>query len=216
MSRLWRGLLSVLPLILSPAAPAADPPQVPGWQAYQQGKLDAARQQFEHAANAGDRVAAFDLAMMYWRGEGTPVNKSQALLWLRKAAQQQLPQAEHALGVLYENGDAVSKSLTQATYWFDRAATQGLIAAQIDLGTQFFLGRGAPKDYARAAYWYEKAAAQGDAGAQYLIASMYESGTGVRRDPETAIRWYARAGVQGDVAASLKALDLARQLGKGV
>lgn len=185
--------------------------EVPGWASYQHGDYAAARRQFEQAAEAGDRVAAFDLAMMDWRGEAGAVDQKRALRWLRRAADLRLPQAQHALGVLYETGQGVDKSLTEATRWFRLAADQGYLAAQLDLGTQYFLGRGAAKDERLAAYWYEKAAQQGDVGAQYLIASMYEHGDGVERDLPAAIRWYAKAAAQGDVGARLKALDLAKR-----
>lgn len=210
--------MKILPFVLLcslfalPAAAADEVMTVPGWEAYQQGDMSSARAQFELAARQGDRVAAYNLAMMHWRKEGGLSDRKAGLRWLQQAADAGLAQAEHALGVLYESGDTVSRSLPQATFWFDRAANHGLTVAQIDLATQFYLGRGAPQDNSRAAYWYLRAAEQGDAGAQYLIASMYEKGLGVRLDIEQAIRWYAKAGVQGDVAASMKAIELAKRI----
>ncbi|QEL57279.1 tetratricopeptide repeat protein [Chromobacterium paludis] len=202
--------LAIWPLLFSLAALAAAP-EVPGWADYQAGRLAAARIAFWQAAEKGDRVAAFDLAMMDWKGEAGPVDKTQALYWLRRAADLKLAQAQHALGLLAERGDGLPKSLTEATRWFQLSARQGYLPAQIDLATQYFLGRGAPQDDRLAAYWYEEAAKQGDAGAQYLTASMYEHGRGVKQDIPAAIRWYARAAAQGDAGARAKALDLARQ-----
>ncbi|AUH52995.1 sel1 repeat family protein [Chromobacterium sp. ATCC 53434] len=202
--------LATLLLLCALAAHAAAP-EVPGWSEYRSGRLAAARVAFWQAAENGDRVAAFNLAMMDWNGEAGPVDKRQALYWLRRAAELQLAQAQHALGLLAERGDGVPKSLVEATRWFTLAARQGYLPAELDLGTQYFLGRGAPQDDRLAAYWYEEAAKQGDAGAQYLIASMYEHGQGVRRDIPAAIRWYARAAAQGDPGARAKALDLARR-----
>ncbi|UTH75854.1 tetratricopeptide repeat protein [Chromobacterium sp. IIBBL 290-4] len=196
--------------LASLAAVAAEP-QTPGWREYQAGRLAAARVAFWQAAEQGDRVAAFDLAMMDWKGEAGPVDKPGAVFWLNKSAAANLAQAQHALGLLAERGDGVPKSQTEATRWFALAARQGYEPAQLDLGTQYFLGRGAPQDDRLAAYWYEEAAKQGDVGAQYLIASMYEHGQGVKQDVPAAIRWYARAAAQGDVGARAKALDLAAQ-----
>ena len=119
--------------------------EVPGWASYQRGDFAAARRQFEQAAEAGDRVAAFDMAMMDWRGEGATADRARALRWLRRAAELRSPQAQHALGVLYETGQGVDKSLTEATRWFRQAADQGYLPAELDLGTQYFLGRGAAR-----------------------------------------------------------------------
>ncbi|AOZ51218.1 tetratricopeptide repeat protein [Chromobacterium vaccinii] len=201
----------MLALLLAALSAGAAEPEVPGWREYQAGHLAAARIAFWQAAQNGDRVAAFDLAMMDWKGEAGAVDKTRAVYWLKRSAELGLDRAQHALGLLAERGDGVPKSLPEATRWFQLSARQGYLPAQIDLATQYFLGRGAPQDDRLAAYWYEEAAKQGDAGAQYLIASMYEHGQGVKRDIPAAIRWYARAGAQGDIGARVKALDLAKR-----
>ncbi|MEN3812850.1 tetratricopeptide repeat protein [Chromobacterium piscinae] len=201
----------LLALLLAALSAGAEEPEVPGWREYQAGHQAAARIAFWQAARNGDRVAAFDLAMMDWKGEAGAVDKARAVYWLKRSAELGLDRAQHALGLLAERGDGVPKSLAEATRWFQLSARQGYLPAQIDLATQYFLGRGAPQDDRLAAYWYEEAAKQGDAGAQYLIASMYEHGQGVKRDIPAAIRWYARAGAQGDIGARVKALDLAKR-----
>ncbi|MEO9385154.1 tetratricopeptide repeat protein [Chromobacterium phragmitis] len=205
----------MLALLLAALTARAAAPEVPGWRDYQAGRLAAARIAFWQAAENGDRVATFDLAMMDWKGEGGAADKARAVYWLKRAAALELAQAQHALGLLAERGDGVPKSLAEATRWFLLSARQGYLPAQIDLGTQYFLGRGAAQDDRLAAYWYEEAAKQGDAGAQYLIASMYEHGQGVKRDIPAAIRWYGRAAAQGDVGARAKALDLAKRESAG-
>lgn len=198
--------------------PAAARPELPpepavdGWEEYQNGDYPTARRLFMQAARQGDRVAQYDLAVMYWHGEGMPANRRLALQWLHKAAAAQLADAQFMLGKLYEAGDGVPRNLKQATGWYEKAAGQGHLEAQINVATQYFLGRGAPHDEQRAASWYRKAAEQGDASAQYLIASMYQHGNGVAQDPAQALRWYQAAAAQGDPAAAGLATELQRQI----
>lgn len=198
-----------LALLCSHVASLADDP---GWQAYQRGDFETAAKLYEEAAKHGERLAEFNFAMTLFRGEA-PGSKSSALKWLRKAAEQGLPQAQYNLGLLYENGEGLPRSQADATTWFRLAAGQGHTDAQVSLATQYFLGRGAPKDYAEAARWYEAAAEGGDVGAQYIIASMYEHGDGVAEDLRQAVFWYAHAARQGDALAQEKAREVAKRLG---
>lgn len=165
---------------LAMSAAAAEKPPLAGWASYQAGDYAAAFLMFKAGAERGDRVAQYDLAMLYWRGEGAPRNRELALKWLQ-----------------------------QATRLFEAAAIQGHRDAQVSVATQYYLGRGARQDYASAARWYLAAAKQGDVGAQYLLASQYEHGLGVKENWREAMHWYARAGEQGDRAGLLKAKALA-------
>jgi TPR repeat protein len=179
--------------------------------AYERGDYPSAARGYLDAAERGDRLAAFNLAMMLFRGE-TPGSREVAVAWLRRSAEQGMTQAQYNLGLLYENGTGVERSLATATEWWERAAEQGHIEAQVATGTQYFLGRGAPHDEAMACRWYERAALNGHAGAQYLAASCYEHGYGAwPRDTERARYWYLQAARSGDVAARAKARALARE-----
>jgi TPR repeat protein len=179
--------------------------------AYERGDYPTAARGYLEAAEGGDRLAAFNLAMMVFRGE-TAGSREVAVAWLRRSAEQGMTQAQYNLGLLYENGAGVQRSLAAATEWWERAAEQGHIEAQVATGTQYFLGRGAPHDEAIACRWYERAALNGHAGAQYLAASCYEHGYGAwPRDAERARHWYVQAARNGDVAAQAKARALARK-----
>jgi TPR repeat protein len=182
-----------------------------GWRAYDRGDLQAAARAYEGGAQRGERLAQYNYAMMILRAE-TPGTPAEALVWLRKSAEQGYPQAQFNLGLLYERGAMLPKSLPDATAWFRRAAEQGHVEAQIATGTQYFLGRGARRDETEACRWYELAADGGDAGAQYLAASCYEHGYGEwPKDLDRALAWYVQAARAGDVAAQAKAKALVRR-----
>ena len=178
--------------------------------AYEAGRFDAALQGFAAAAQKGNRLAQFNYAMMLLRGEGTAPKPQEALVWLRKAADNQMTHAQFTLGDLSERGELVPKSLEEANRWYERAAQGGHVQAQMALATNYFTGRGVPRDYGKAFTWYSRAATAGDGGAQYIVGSYYERGEPgvVDKDIEQAKIWYARAASHGDPGALAKLRSL--------
>jgi len=178
--------------------------------AYEAGAFDTALQGFAAAARQGNRLAQFDYAMMLLRGEGTKANPQEALVWLKKAADNQMTHAQYTWGEIYERGELVPKSLEEANRWYERAAQGGHVGAQMALATNYFTGRGVPLDYGKAFEWYRRAADAGEGNAQYIVGSFYERGyTGVvDKDIEQAKIWYARSASHGDPGALAKLRSL--------
>lgn len=80
---------------------------------------------FQPAAERGEILAQYNLGAAYasqWR----PVEANQ---WLRKAAEQGLPEAEYSLAVNSFRGDGMPQDATEAYAWFDVAAAQGHLLA---------------------------------------------------------------------------------------
>lgn len=80
---------------------------------------------FQPAAERGEVLAQYNLGAAYasqWR----PAEANQ---WLRKAAEQGLPEAEYSLAVNYFRGDGMPQDATEAYAWFDVAAAQGHLLA---------------------------------------------------------------------------------------
>jgi hypothetical protein len=72
---------------------------VPGWQSYQQGirdynegRLFSARHYFLVAARYGDKVAQYNLGVMYFNGEGVPADRVRGWAWFDLAAERGYPQ----------------------------------------------------------------------------------------------------------------------------
>lgn len=63
---------------------------------------------------------------MYFHWQG---NDAEAVVWLRKAAEQGHAAAQNALGVCYVHGYAVPVDRDEAAVWFSKAAAQGMIVA---------------------------------------------------------------------------------------
>jgi len=101
---------------------------------YNQENYEKALNLFQYAAEQGDAVAQFYLALMYNNGHGVQQDYQQAVQWYRKAAEQGDVVAQFEMGVKYAEGLGVQQDDQQAVQWFRRAADQGLAVAQYSLG----------------------------------------------------------------------------------
>ncbi len=169
-------------------------------------------------AARGDKQAQYDLAMMYYTGEGLGVLRDVDLAFatFTTAAKRGHREAQFVLAHMHEWGEAEPANPEQARRWYGQSAQRGHagalqkyreigdegdVIAQIVLGQIYDLGKGVPVDYAEAATWYRRAAEQGAAAAQYALGIMYVEGKGVQQDPAEAVTWLRRAGDQRNVLA---------------
>jgi uncharacterized protein len=113
-------------------------------------------------AETGDVVAEYNLALLYYAGQGLPQNDSEAARWFRKAAEQGDAPAEFELGQLYEDGHGVEADAVEAAHWYRKSAEQGYVYAQSQLGFMYGNAAGIPRDYVQADLWLSLAAAAGD------------------------------------------------------
>ena len=65
--------------------------------------------------------------MKYEMGQGVHQDHAEAVKWYRKAAIQNLPEAQYNLGVLYLNGKGVEQNSDIAQNWFSKACDNGLV-----------------------------------------------------------------------------------------
>ena len=149
------------------------------------------------AAKKGDSEAMFKLSATFLAGN----NETEAVKWLKKAAEQGNVQAQVTLGACYDDGKGVSEDAAEAVKWFRKAAEQGNASAQFLLGAAYCTGKGVSKDEAEAVKWYRKAAEQGNASAQCDLGICYYTGKGVSKDESEALKWYCKAAEQGDARA---------------
>jgi len=73
-------------------------------------------------AEAGDSRAQYQLALMYYRGEGLPQDYEKAALWYRRAAERGDVDAQLNLGLMFAQGIGVNQSFFEAFKWFELAA----------------------------------------------------------------------------------------------
>ena len=110
---------------------------------------------------------------MYMDGRGVPLDVSQGVMWLGKAADQGHPYAQYILGVLYSNGSIVPKDERKALSWFSKAATQGNVSAQVLLGGIYASGGlGVTKSAITAYIWWSAAAVGANASKDAELAAL--------------------------------------------
>ncbi len=158
----------------------------------------AAAKELRPLAERGNAEAQYRIGLMYEFGRGYPVDKTQGIVWLTRAAAQGHTAAQQELGVIYTTGDGVAKDDAKAVEWFRKAAAAGNPTAQYNLGLMLAKGEGVRQDYAQALDWFRKAAVQGFTFAQFKVGVAYEHGAGVAADPVLAYANYAIAARDGN------------------
>jgi len=128
------------------------------------------REQFpkdQKMAEAGNAEAQYRMGIYAMSGtQEVPQNTEAAILWLRKAADQNYLPAEHDLGVDYFDGSIVPQDLADGIRLLRKVAEQGEDAsgdftvlsdvedARRRLGMAYWYGNGVKTDYAEAVKWY--------------------------------------------------------------
>lgn len=77
------------------------------------------------SALRADKVAEYQVGVMYERGIGVEQNQTQAAVWYEKAAWQGYMDAQYNLALMYASGRGVDKNLDRAMIWLAKAAKQG-------------------------------------------------------------------------------------------
>lgn len=151
----------------------------------------------QERAAAGDADAQCGLGKQYEYALGVPQDNEQAVLWLRKAAEQGNVPAQVELGIVFDK----MQDYNQAFTWYSKAAESGNARAQYNLGLCYLNGESVPKDTARALDLFRKAASQGDPVAQHDLGVMYQDGEGVQQDYSQAANYFREAADQGFAAS---------------
>jgi TPR repeat protein len=147
------GVSSQLQLADIPMAATAEP------------DVSAELAQMRESAENGDLDAQARLGVMYYWGDGAPIDWEQAQVWLRKASERGHAAAQAKLGAMCFLGQGGPRDLPESIKWFRMAATQGEPYAQGCMGVMYAVGEGVPKDLVQAYVWLAQAQAGGDADA---------------------------------------------------
>lgn len=169
------------------------------------------------AAAQGSVVDEYALGKAYDEGYcGLAVEKTQAVLWYRKAAEQAHTLAQYELAETYFTGDGVPTDYPESKKWYLKAAESGHGLSQLRLGFLYAENhfKGLTTDYVEAEKWFLKAAEQNAGDAQFRLGNFYNNYK-EPRDPDNGFIWLQKAAAGGHRVAMF---DLARALfdGKGV
>lgn len=142
--------------------------------------------------------------------------QTEALRYLRPAADQGSPTAQYTLGTLLQRGLRGAPDIEGARSLFQAAADQGHIGAAFELGLIYRHGIGVRPDPILAIALLRRAASGGYEWAQYELGSFYFSeGLSGQQDAEQAAIFWQQAAEQGH-AASAQALGMMFKEGNGV
>src|ERR1019366_7536473 len=111
----------------------------------------------------GDRDAQNNLGTMFLEGMGCQADKTQAVFWYRKSAEQGSADAQWNLGKRYLHGAGIGQDFVEAYDWFSKAAVQGCTEAFCEMGTMRRFGHGVEPNLLAAADFHLIAAEAGDA-----------------------------------------------------
>ena len=77
-------------------------------------------------ADKGDAKARYELGRAFFSGTlGVAKDEAEAVKWFRKAAEQNVADAQYNLGVCYDSGEGVAKDEIEAYKWWLLAAGHG-------------------------------------------------------------------------------------------
>ena len=183
-----------------------------GLDALRRNDFATAAKELRPLAERGDAEAQYRVGLMYEFGKGYPQDKTQGIVWFKKAAAQNHADAQTELGIIYAIGDGVKQDDALAVAWLQKGATQGNATAQYNLGLWYAKGQGVKLDIAKAIEWMRKAGAQGMPVAQWKLGVAYENGEGVPKNPQLAYINYAIAARGGNKEYIEYRDDIAKQL----
>src|SRR5437762_3227473 len=85
-------------------------------------------------ADKGDAKGQYELGRAFFSGTlGVAKDEAEAVKWFRKAAEQNVADAQYNLGVCYA-GQGVTEDDAESVKWFRKAAEENLADAQYNLG----------------------------------------------------------------------------------
>jgi TPR repeat protein len=124
------------------------------------------------AADNGNAVAANNMGLHYYQGDGVGKDFVAAARYFRMAAQRGDAEGQVNLGTSLWVGEGVAKDPVEAVRWFRASADQGNAEGQFWMGSAYRRGLGVPFDVAQARRWYRASAAQGMEEAIGALARM--------------------------------------------
>ncbi len=154
---------------------------------YEQGEEPVAQDLIEavrwYREAAAQRLPAAqnNLALMYAKGRGVPLDPLRAVELWTSAADQSYRWAQYNLGLAYFRGQGVPKDEPEAAAWFRKAADSDLAQAQFIMGQLKREGLTLQQDSGIALTWYRRAAQNGDVRAEREVKALEAAGIGPKQ-----------------------------------
>lgn len=124
-----------------------------------------------------------------------------AILHLRRGAENGDSECQYLLGLMYENGQGVSQSYEQAVIWYSKASDQEHDQATYNIAMMYHLGKGVALDESKAFELFSILAKKGNYSSQVNVAHMYWFGQGIPENRSMAYEWLYLVASHGDAEA---------------
>lgn len=148
-------------------------------RAYQAaGRDEEAARLYGEAADAGQSVAQYELALAYYDGRGVEQSPQKAIEQLQKSAALGNGFSKYFLGIEKVNGNYIPQDYPAAYQLFQEAVDFGVPEALVELGKMEYSGQGVPEDYDKAYAYYTQAAAKDVPGGYFYVGFMDSFGVG--------------------------------------
>ncbi len=167
-------------------------------EAYRERDYETARQMWSELSDAGHGISMHNLAVLKWRGQGGPRERSAALELFKNAGEVDVGPSLHALGVLSLKGVNMPADPAEAVRYFEAASVTGHLPSTYNLALAHLMGIGGADDQSLGMELMEAAAEGGLARAQYDLGNLLYQGTYSNADKVGARLWFERAAENGD------------------
>lgn len=155
------------------------------------------------AAENGDAVAQYTMAMYQFSGVLGFPDYSKAVDMLKRSAEQGNTDAMYELGVCCMNGEGMPHSYADAEVWFKKSAEQDNLDALLALGMAYRGGRGLGEKPIEAYKCFRRAADLGSAEGYLHLGICTFNGTGTEANVEEAIEFVKEAEKRGSTDAKM-------------
>lgn len=164
---------------------------------------------FKSFAFKGDALAQHMAGLCFYYGNGTAVNKAQALFWFHEAAQQLFSKSELFAGLIHLKGEGTEVDLNKAIYYLTKAADAGEAYACRILAEKYsseISDELTGIDMISACKYFEKGASLGDPYCMERLAYYLSNDTnGVPNDLERSLKLNLEAATLGNYDAAFNA-----------
>lgn len=152
---------------------------------YQQAAIN-----YKFAEEHNELLGAFNLGLIYERGQGCAVDFDKAESLYLKAAKAGHKESMAQLAGIYLNGKNGKQNLSEAYNWYNKAAELGDRTAMYNLGLLYETGVIAKLNYEKAREYYKKSADLGDVKATLALARLYQYGIGSEKNLDKSVDIY--------------------------
>ncbi|MGF1754909.1 sel1 repeat family protein, partial [Vibrio makurazakiensis] len=112
---------------------------------------------YHKAEPSKDAYVLYSLAVMYFDGEGTPVDLKKGNDYYLASAEAGYSDAMYQLAFSYDEGKGIAQDFSKSAYWFEQAANLGDASAMYNLGISYLNGQGVEKSCPKAMQLFNNA-----------------------------------------------------------